>query len=269
MSLEPSSLSTYVVSLPQDASRRNELKNNFARHEKDFSYVTAVDGRKLDAHTYFQYTLPLYLKHRILMSPSEVGCSLSHIKAFEKFLLSQQTHALILEDDIQGSDDHLDTIINMLSHLKNDYILITGGQEGINTSRLYGKQIAPNLYSIPKASYPYIRRTCCYVITRESAKTLLAKQKKTLTVADWWNHLLEDTDMEMFYAPILKHPIDISSSNIEKERLANSRERKNYKANLYEHIKYKLSFKFYAKELSRFKRSLRFFLLRLKNYNKL
>lgn len=158
MSLESSSIGIYVVSLPQDSSRRTELKNSFARYEESFSYVTAVDGRKLDAYAYFEHALSLYLRRQVLMSPSEVGCSLSHKKALEKFLSSEQTHALILEDDVQGNDDHIDVIINMLPLLSNSYIFITGGQEGVNTNRLYGKQVAPNLYSIPKASYPYIRR---------------------------------------------------------------------------------------------------------------
>ncbi|MFA7418026.1 MAG: glycosyltransferase family 25 protein, partial [Acholeplasma sp.] len=103
------SIPIYLISLPQDVERRAVLKDQFPRYYDQFIHIQAVDGRKLPAQEYFTKTLPFLKKYNRPMTPAEVGCALSHIKALEAFLETDATHALVLEDDIIGSDENIDT----------------------------------------------------------------------------------------------------------------------------------------------------------------
>lgn len=266
---QSSSFGIYVISLPKDVERRNRFSEQFSLKNHQFSYIPAINGKALDTSFYFDKILPFFLMHGVLMSPSEVGCALSHLNALKKFLDSEYSHAIILEDDIEGNDKQLKIINKMVPILRNNYIFIPGGQEGVNTSRLYGKKIHDNLYKIPKASHPYIRRACCYVIPKETAQKILLKQNKMLVIADWWDYLLTDTNIQLYYSKLLKHPIDLSNSNIQQEREKNIRIERDYKSSFKKYLTYKLSLKFLLKEISRFKRSITFYYLRIKGYKKL
>ena len=94
----------YLVSLEQDTKRREELKLRFPNHYDDFIQINAVDGRKISAKEYYDKTIEYFIKTNKTMSPSELGCTLSHIKALEEFIKTNNNYALILEDDVIGED---------------------------------------------------------------------------------------------------------------------------------------------------------------------
>jgi len=52
-------------------------------------------------------------KYHKQMSPGELGCTMSHIKALEQFLKSDNDVALILEDDIMGTDENIQKLIDL------------------------------------------------------------------------------------------------------------------------------------------------------------
>lgn len=45
-----------------------------------------------------------------ILTPGEVGCALSHVKALEYFLETDDSYCLILEDDIKGGDKELNEL---------------------------------------------------------------------------------------------------------------------------------------------------------------
>src|SRR5690554_7645668 len=100
----------YLVSLEQDTERREKLKERFPETYNEFIHINAVDGRILSAKEYYQKTLPYFISQNKVMSPAELGCTLSHIKALEAFLQTNEPYALILEDDVIGSDQDLDSL---------------------------------------------------------------------------------------------------------------------------------------------------------------
>ena len=77
MSLSKFNISIYLVSLEQDFVRRKKLKERFPETYNCFQYIEAVDGRVLPAKEYFDRTKNYFLKHKEIMTPSELGCTLS------------------------------------------------------------------------------------------------------------------------------------------------------------------------------------------------
>lgn len=121
----------YLISLKNDNFRREVLENQFPRTFSNFKIIDAINGREANAGEYFNNIRKFFKKTKRLLTPSEVGCTLSHLKALNSFLESNDKYALILEDDIQGNDQDILDILNIVDSIRNlDGVFIFGGQEG-------------------------------------------------------------------------------------------------------------------------------------------
>lgn len=215
----------YLVSLKQDVARRERLKKCFPENYGSFQNVEAVDGRILPAKEYFDKNQGYFKKYKRFMSPAELGCSLSHIKALEVFLSSGNEFGLILEDDVIGSDEDIAKINGIISSLSEHALLLCGGQEGLN--RRY--QLAKNtensaVLEVALFSYGFIHRTCCYIVSRKAAQEILDYHLNNhITLADKWGVFFVKKKIKIFYSDILKHPNDFSGSHIESERAVNQK----------------------------------------------
>ncbi|MCR4942721.1 MAG: glycosyltransferase family 25 protein [Campylobacter sp.] len=230
----------YLISLQKDHARREALKSRFASFN-DFNIINAIDGRNLSAKEYFSYANPSLQTYKKLLSPAEVGCSLSHMSAYSEFLKSGAKFALILEDDVIGDDSDIQKAFEMAENLSENSLFICGCQDGLNARfSAFGKKILDDekspLFSLLPCSISSINRTAAYILTQSSAKALLQTHQKALATTDAWEILAKKNNLSVFFADIFSHPLDLGDSNIEKER-----NERGYKTNLNAYIK---SFKF-------------------------
>lgn len=220
--------SIYVVSLESDVDKRNRLSKLYPKYFNQFKFFNAIDGRALLAKDYYNQILPEFFLRRRLMSPSEVGCSLSHLQVLKKFQNSSDDFAIILEDDILGTDADLEKIVHIAKsflEINDDFVFIAGGQEGLAARKyLYGKnvfiqdEVQNDVWSLAAFSVHHVLRTCCYVVTKKSSASIIKYQSNSLTVADFWSLFFVGKSTSFFYSKILRHPLDLKDSVIEKER---------------------------------------------------
>ena len=64
------------------------------------SKINMKKDKKIGVHTRVQLTTSYRRSHYEIHSPGAVGASLSHIKAWKKFLADGGEYALIMEDDV-------------------------------------------------------------------------------------------------------------------------------------------------------------------------
>jgi|25_taG_2_1085351.scaffolds.fasta_scaffold02313_5 glycosyl transferase, family 25 len=204
-------LPIYVVSLPEDKERRLRLSEEFPSTYPRFNFVEAIDMRGQHLENCMERTDSLL--------PAELGCSLSHIKVLTRFLETDSECCLILEDDIIGGDRSIEDVERSLKYLPKDFLVICGGQQGLrNRSYLRGYETDfCGLYKVFRCSRRFVLRTCCYLLSRSAAETILATQYKKIFRADDWHILLRDFD-NLFFLNVLSHPEDLSCSHIESER---------------------------------------------------
>ncbi|MCK7607975.1 glycosyltransferase family 25 protein [Acinetobacter portensis] len=213
----------YCISLDVDYSRRECLSKKFKTKYSEFYIVSAVNGNELTAKNYFGYTQSYFHKYKYLLTPSEIGCSLSHVAALKSFLKTDEKYALILEDDVIGSDVDIERIKKIVDRLDFTGVVMCGGQEGLpldwNDYR-YGKstEIDPNLYKVNKYSIKFFSRTVCYVVDRDFASHYVDMNDNFIHLADDWVKYFDNTNYSFYYKNIMKHPIDLSGSHIESQR---------------------------------------------------
>lgn len=209
----------YLISLKTDEDRRRELEKRFNNFYSCFKYIEAVDGRKLDAKEYYNKIIPYYLELKNIMSPAELGCTLSHIKALNDFLQTNEPYALILEDDVIGSDQDLKSIFDITANLDSNSLLICGAQNGLSRRHQLGKWIDnKGVYEVANFSYSFVLRTCCYVVTRKTAQQIIDFHSINLTLADKWDCFFNNTSTKIYYINALHHPEDLADSHIEADR---------------------------------------------------
>ena len=222
----------FVISLKSDEARREKLKERFKNYG-EFKLVEATDGRAMSAKEYYGYALPSLEAYGRLLSPSEVGCSLSHARAYEEFLKSDARLALILEDDVIGDESGVKKAFETAAKMDAGSALVCGAQDGLEGRfSAFGKKLDEDFWLVSKRSYGTIYRAAAYVLDRRAAEKILQTHKKALCVADFWQILLLKNGLKMYFSDIFAHPLDLSGSNIQAERVQRARDKASFKTRL-------------------------------------
>ena len=222
----------FVISLKSDEARREKLKERFKNYG-EFRLVEATDGRAMSAKEYYGYALPSLEAYGRLLSPSEVGCSLSHVRAYEEFLKSDACFALILEDDVIGDESGVKKAFETAAKMDAGSALVCGAQDGLEGRfSAFGKKLDEDFWLVSKRSYGTIYRAAAYVLDRRAAEKILQTHKKALCVADFWQILLLKNGLKMYFSDIFAHPLDLSGSNIQAERVQRARDKASFKTRL-------------------------------------
>ncbi len=101
-----SGLQTWVINLDRAPERLERIRAQLQRLGLAWTRLPAVDARALTAEQRAALDEPAYRRlHGMTPVPGELGCYLSHVEVMRRFLASDATFALVLEDDVllQGS----------------------------------------------------------------------------------------------------------------------------------------------------------------------
>lgn len=97
------SIKTYIINLKSSEARRHYMEEVLAPYNfLQVEYINAIDGRMMsEAEISDRFDLDSCIRHNGReLNRGEIGCALSHRRAYETFLMSDSLYALVLEDDI-------------------------------------------------------------------------------------------------------------------------------------------------------------------------
>lgn len=170
----------FAINLQREPNKRKHIIKECEKYSLSIEIIDAVDGRLLSEE---------YLKENIYNYPDckltkgEIGCSLSHLKIYEKIVNENIPVALILEDDAIFMDDPSSCLETIEQHVsknsKNVYLL-----SGCLGSYFTNETIKMGNYTFYKAYEAFL--THGYVITQNAANNLLKLQKTIKFEADKW-----------------------------------------------------------------------------------
>ena len=110
------SVGAYVINLDRSIGRYEYVKNTIYKLGLPLERISAVDGATLSPEQIKQVadlqSYNIFLGHA--PERGTIGCSLSHIKAWQKFLDSNLDFAVIFEDDISFEPEKLRSTIDNL-----------------------------------------------------------------------------------------------------------------------------------------------------------
>ena len=174
----------YIVNLKTDKNRRkNIIKELVKQNIKNYEIIDAIDGNKLNKNKLNLVTFKD--KNHInpwnsKLSPSQIGCALSHIKIYKKFIETKFNFALILEDDAVFLNNFSNNLKNFLLKnfkYKKQIILLSELKE------FYKKPLdSKDGYEIVNVTNAFF--THAYMINKEAAKSIISFNYPVKTIAD-------------------------------------------------------------------------------------
>lgn len=174
----------YVVNLKKDKERKEHIINELKKQNiKNYEIIEAINGNKFSTK---QLEIHKFKNKKGLnnwntkMSPSQIGCALSHIKIYKKFLKSKYNYAFILEDDakfINNFTKNLQKFILKNFNFDKQIILLSELKE------FYNKPLdKKNNYEIVHVTNAFF--THSYFINKKAAKSLISFNYPVKTIAD-------------------------------------------------------------------------------------
>lgn len=95
------SLKIFLINLKRDKERKKFCINQFKEFGVKYNIFDAYDGSTLSRSNINKYSSKLAFKtEKRELAYDEIGCSLSHLKIYEKIVREKISESLILEDDI-------------------------------------------------------------------------------------------------------------------------------------------------------------------------
>lgn len=216
----------HIISLDSDEERRSEISRSLSNLNLEFSFISATDGRKLSAIDYFRSAKNrnFWFNRNQFLSPSELGCLLSHTESVRRFVESSSADWLIeLEDDVSIDVNLKDFLDRSLTSLDKSSIYILGGQEGLPSFRRVILSPMPDKFSGARrvlfGTHCWLYRTCCFMVHRSVAKELLKLYESGGFVVDNWSYVKRNINCSAIrYIGIVEHPLELGFSRIEEER---------------------------------------------------
>lgn len=162
MSTEPPKI--FILNLDRATQRRNTMLDRLATLGLDAEFISAVDGRELNATDLPHGTEPL-------LSPGEIGCYLSHVNFWRTVIRRKLPYAVVLEDDVILKPDFIHVIEKITTlNMPFDAVRLSAllPIRGITVASLPG-----NLHLVLPKKPP--SGTQGYLVSINGAKRLLSK----------------------------------------------------------------------------------------------
>ncbi|MGP4714454.1 MULTISPECIES: glycosyltransferase family 25 protein [unclassified Psychrobacter] len=218
----------YIVSLKQDIKKRESISKTLKDFDLEFSFVDAIYGKELSENALDSIrskSVGTIISRGFAAIPGEIGCTLSHIKAYQQLLSDQREWACILEDDVI-LDKRFKVFINTFKsdNINPKDLHLMGGQsyplnKYIIRSRKNNKYIGEQKFYKTIRSQYLVYRTCCYLISSEMANELISLSKAKFILADDWGYLKKNKYINRIYlSDFVEHPLDLSTSHLQKGR---------------------------------------------------
>lgn len=217
-----SKVAIFIINLPASTDRRDFMQNQLASISTEFTFIEAVDGSKFDNAELS--TVKKEVSYAI--TKGEVGCALSHLKAYETLVKSDYDMALILEDDViipSDIDMHLSRL-HENNNSKRATITLLSEVYKYYEKNSFSTDENHHVHKVVDATFAH-----GYVINKLAAERLLKKLYPVWCVADQWTTFKEFGFVDIYAViPFLINTHDVfeKKTTIENRKLDNVQEEK-------------------------------------------
>jgi glycosyl transferase family 25 len=179
-----------------------------------------IDGRRLAASDYYRHLVRAHYQHGQVVTPAEVGVSLSHVTVMDDFLASTADVAIVFEDDVVIKPESGQVLNAALPFVRANDILVACDQRGLEyIGAARGRPLASDrgCLEILRDDWRIVKRTCAYALGRQAAMHLRDVQNRGLWPSDDFR-VLCPPDGRLLYCGAFGHPPDDEGSVVAPER---------------------------------------------------
>lgn len=178
----------YVISLPGSLERQAFISSQLERQGLLFDWLDGVNGRELKNDEVSRF----YSEEKALgeggraLTLGELGCALSHLKAYQSLIESDAKMALVLEDDAALRGDFhsmLEGVVQGVNWQEIDLLLLSHVYKYTDWGAL------PLIGDLRLVHMVTAYNGNGYIVTRKGAEKLLRELRPVFVPADAWNYL--------------------------------------------------------------------------------
>jgi glycosyl transferase family 25 len=164
-------LEIYVINLDRSFERMERIGERLKKINLIYKRISATDGNKTKFTKKEISPKKYMLAHGKTMTPSEIGCYISHYNVMNEFINnSKKEYALILEDDMVFNEDFINVLEKLLKNKSWDMIKLNGKHKGGNI-----KLIKINSkYTLTKNLF-FKSQSGAYLVNRRAGEKYLKK----------------------------------------------------------------------------------------------
>lgn len=212
----------WVINLANATGRLKRVESLLAQQNIVFERLEAVNGAELEQATIDKfYQEKGFGGYHKKLNNGEIGCYLSHRKAWQQVIDRNLDFAVILEDDFQLLGDLADTI-ETISHISQpwDYIKLANWKDRRT-------QHALSLKNKQLVTYDKVpAHTCAQIVSFSGAKKLLGTSEcfhrpVDIDIQHWWEKDLDLFGIEPAPIAAMIHPSNIDA--VSDRRAANTK----------------------------------------------
>lgn len=158
----------YFISDKNNAKRREHIANQCKKIGLEPRYFDAIMGKNISNLELHQSVVETNF-----LTPSEIGCALSHLSLYKQLIASSHQALIVFEDDVHFTDslslDILQELYQFVETHKGPCVLTLKASETYYTKV---KILSPfTIYSTPRFMGAY-----AYIINKEAAQNIIAAQ---------------------------------------------------------------------------------------------
>ena len=208
----------YLINLARSPDRLAFMERQLKAMGLTYERVEAIDGRDLTPDRIRELAVPERVEEwPNLLTPSAIGCSLSHVKAYRRFVEDGGKAAIFMEDDIElleGFGAAAEAVADKLPVGACALLYFHGVRKAFVRENAIDLGDDRRLYQAltPWSAYT----TGAYILNRESARSIAEFNSPIYTTADSWGVYCRDGILEGLWAvlPPVTAPANFSSDII-------------------------------------------------------
>ena len=122
----------YVINLERATRRLDYISEQLLKYNIKFKRIDAIEGVKLESKSLknYQNQSKYTAQHYSMLSPGEIGCSLSWHKSWALASNADGQAIIVLEDDVQIADNFTQIISKLEKSLDKDIVIDLSGKQG-------------------------------------------------------------------------------------------------------------------------------------------
>ena len=193
----PYRMKTLVVNLDKDEDRWAIVEAQLMQSRLDFERAPGILGLGLSESERATHYDPVKASWRLArqLTPSEIGCALSHIRIYREISKRNLPRALVLEDDVLLPSDLAHLLGALARHLPADQpivCLLSPAEAALGAA---GVRLCGDYTLFPYGQGFY---ASSYALTRAAAEILLGDLHPVADVADCWVRLARTGRLRFF-----------------------------------------------------------------------
>ena len=161
-----------VINLDSSIDRWHSIKSQFDAFGLEVERISGVLGKALMQEETAAVLKPVEFGYVYPLEPAEIGCFLSHRKAWEAFLGSGENLGMVLEDDARLAKEFPE-IFAKEDWIPEDVDCLKVGSSGLSVKVRDIRKIA-GIGTIFRQVRPTPFNTACYLLSASAARDLLA-----------------------------------------------------------------------------------------------